>query len=72
MKGQAMQREMLEVRELAALLHCSEATVRRLIDRGQIKAIRLSDTSPRRVHRAELQRYAQERQIDLNWELLAR
>jgi excisionase family DNA binding protein len=63
---------MLEVSELAALLHCSEATVRRLIDRGLIKAIRLTDTSPRRVHRAELQRYARERQIELNWDLLVR
>lgn len=65
-----MYNQMLDVSEISTLLHCSDATVRRLIDAGRIKGIRLSDTAPRRVHKDELQRYADEREIELDWSLI--
>jgi len=67
-----MQGDMLDVNEIAKLLHCSDSTVRRIIDSGALRATRLTETSPRRVHRDELSRYADERGINLDWSLINR
>lgn len=65
-----MKDNMLEIREVAALLHCSSSTARRLIDRGIIRGVRLSETAPRRVHRNDLQRYADGLGVALDWGLV--
>lgn len=65
-----MNDNMLDVKDIMALLQCSDSTVRRLTDKGHIKAIRLTDTAPRRVRREELERYARERGIELDWSRL--
>lgn len=66
-----MHQQLLDVKNIAILLRCSSSTVRRLIDRGQIKAERLTQTSPRRVHQQHLEQYAQQHGILLDWSLLA-
>ncbi len=65
-----MHQPLLEVKDVAILLHCSSATVRRIIDSGKMKAQRLTPTSPRRVHKPALEHYAQQQGILLDWSLL--
>jgi excisionase family DNA binding protein len=50
------ERPLLTVREAADRLRCSEKTVRRLIRRGELPALRVGRTSLR-IDEAELKRY---------------
>jgi hypothetical protein len=60
--------DILETSHIALLLECSEATARRLIDAGEIKSMpRLTDRSPRRVRKEQMQAYADRKGIDLDW-----
>ena len=65
-----MTAKMLDVSEIATLLQCSEPTIRRLIDKGELKGERLSDTSPRRVSMEALEEYATRRNLTLDWSLV--
>ena len=46
----------LTVAQAAEELGCSERTIRRLIQRGDLKAVRLGSTSAIRIHRRDLQK----------------
>lgn len=61
---------LLDVGEVAILLHTSGNTVRRLVDQGYITAQRLSDIGRRRVTVANLQAYAEKQCVTLDWSLL--
>lgn len=63
--------DILETSDIAALLECSDATARRLIDAGEIESMpRLTHRSPRRVRREQLEAYAERKGIALDWSRL--
>lgn len=55
------QSELLTVSQIAQILHRSESTVRRYIDRGTLPAIRLRG-GMRLVHRSDVERFCEQRQ----------
>jgi excisionase family DNA binding protein len=57
-----VERDLLRVDEVAARLDCNPESVRRLIRRGELPAVRLgsSDRAPFRVDRGELDRWLHE------------
>lgn len=65
-----MQNDMLGTFDVAKLLRCSESTARRLLDElGQqgYTISRLTNNSPRRISRQDLQRYAESKGFILDW-----
>lgn len=65
-----MHGDMLDIHEIAVLLRCSDATVRRLIDAGKLKGERLSEKSPRRVRRSDLESYVAKQRLTIDWGVL--
>ena len=66
---------MINIGEVAKLLQRSVSTARRLLDRlaenERYEVERLTDTSPRRISRRGLQRYADERNRPIDWSLIS-
>jgi excisionase family DNA binding protein len=62
--------ETLTVGQAAAISGINEQRLRRLVDRGVIPAIRLSDESWRQIRRDEFVEYAKAVGIDLDWSKL--
>ena len=69
-KDCSVDQDLLTVSDVAVLLRCSENTTRRFIDRGKIKAERLTQKSPRRIYKQHLDQYAQQQGIELDWSRL--
>lgn len=65
-----MEDTMFDINQIAVLLQCSDSTVRRLIDKGNLQGERLSPTSPRRVKRSNLEKYLSDHKIAVDWSLL--
>jgi excisionase family DNA binding protein len=62
--------ENLTTKDVARLLSVSEQSVRRYIDNGDLPAVRMMSGGWRMVSPKALEKFAKERGIELNWNLL--
>ena len=59
--------EQLTTAQVAKLLNVSDMTIRRWIDRGEFPGYRVTSDSWYRIDRVELERYAEDRRIKIDW-----
>jgi excisionase family DNA binding protein len=61
----------LRTSQVAAMLGCSGRTVRRMIARGELRAMRLGDEGHWRIPRLEVERFLEMRRVSHSAELAA-
>jgi excisionase family DNA binding protein len=59
---------MLSTGQVAEILGISPQTVRRLVNRGELNANRITPTSPRQIPEEELRRFIRERNLTVAWD----
>jgi excisionase family DNA binding protein len=62
--------EYMLIGEIAKLYGCSVDTIRRLVDAGDLPAVRITDDGWRRVEKRDVIAYAQRKNIRLDWTIL--
>lgn len=60
----------LTTKQVAILLSVSDQSVRRYIDNGELPAVRMMNRGWRMVKRKDLEKFAKDRGIKLDWNLL--